>query len=233
MKKIRNIFFDLDNTLWDFQTNSREVLKDLFHEYNLESRCKTTAENFILTYEQVNAVLWEKLRKKEITKEQLRSNRFYNSMQQFDHDDYEMGYRMEEDYVKRSPFKKNLIPGAFETLEKLFTNYDLHIITNGFKEVQYTKMENCGIKKFFKQVIISEEIGFSKPDPKIFELAMHKANTNSAESLMIGDDLEIDVHGARNAGMHALHLNTNSTNEKKELIFEINKLPELISYLNG
>ena len=124
MKKIRNIFFDLDNTLWDFQTNSREVLKDLFHEYNLESRCKTTAENFILTYEQVNAVLWEKLRKKEITKEQLRSNRFYNSMQQFDHDDYEMGYRMEEDYVKRSPFKKNLIPGAFETLEKLFTNYD-------------------------------------------------------------------------------------------------------------
>ena len=232
MINIRHIFFDLDNTLWDFPKNSREVITDLFHEYNLESRCNVTASDFIAKYEHINEVLWEKLRKQEITKEQLRSSRFYNSMQHFGHDDYELGYRMEEEYVKRSPYKKNLMKGTLETLEKLSTRYQLHIITNGFKEVQYTKLENCGLKSYFNHIIISEEVGYSKPNSKIFEVAIERANAKPAESLMVGDDLEIDINGARAAGMQAIHFTTQIPTETSSSNESINALPELLQRLS-
>lgn len=227
MKSIRHIFFDLDNTLWDFNTNSRQVLKDLFFEFNLESRCGIDVERFIFHYEKINAELWAKLRAGEISKEQLRSNRFYNSMQYFGFEDYELGYQMELEYVKKSPYQKNLLPGTLELLQKLKVHYSLHIITNGFKEVQYIKLENCGLKNYFENIIISEEVGFSKPNKSIFRLAMTKAAALPEECLMIGDDEETDVKGALNAGMKAIHLNRENSKEKANNYTSVENLDEI------
>ena len=224
---INHIFFDLDNTLWDFDTNSRQVLKDLFFEFNLESRCGVNIENFTREYEKINAKLWAQLRAGEISKEQLRSSRFYNSMQSFGFDDYELGYKMELEYVKRSPYQKNLLPGTLQVLENLKKHYQLHIITNGFKEVQYIKLENCGLKFFFNHIIISEEVGYSKPHEAIFQTAMMKAGAHPEESVMIGDDKETDVKGALNAGMRAIHINIHQKETNAANYLQVNNLFEL------
>jgi putative hydrolase of the HAD superfamily len=231
MQNIKHIFFDLDRTLWDFETNSRRIIIDLFHEHNLESRCNAKYDAFIELYENVNQLLWDKLRAGEISKQQLRSSRFYNSMQQFGYDDFELGYKLEEEYVKRSPYQKSLMPGAFELLEHLNPNYKLHIITNGFKEVQHIKLEHAEIKRFFDVVMISEEVGVAKPDPEIFINAMEKANALAHESVMIGDDLHVDVRGAIGAGMRAVHLDVRKECSKCDEFLLINSLEELKTIL--
>ena len=228
--QIEHIFFDLDNTLWDFEYNSRNVIRDLFNEYNLSQRCRTDFVEFLRQYEQVNLLLWDKLKKSEISKEQLRSSRFYNSMQMFGYDDFDLGLRLEQEYVKRSPYQKKLIDGATGLLQKLQSNYQLHIITNGFKEVQYTKLENCMIREFFSDIIISEEVGFSKPDRRIFEQAMRITGARPHASLMVGDDMDNDFHGAIAAGMHAVHFDRNNSDSHVGSL-RINALPQLIELL--
>ena len=230
--RIDHIFFDLDNTLWDFESNSRRVITDLYHEFNLADRCSTEVHDFIKEYERINHLLWDKLRKSEISKEQLRSSRFYNSMQSFGHDDFELGYRMEEEYVKRSPYQKTLLPGTTETLARLNKEYQLHIITNGFKEVQYTKLKNCGLTDYFRQIIISEEVGFSKPDQRIFLHSMKVSGADPGRSLMIGDDIETDVRGAENSGMRAILFERNGeSNDRATYGIKINRLEQILDFI--
>jgi putative hydrolase of the HAD superfamily len=229
---IEHIFFDLDNTIWDFDANSRLVLTDLFLEFNLENRCGVKLEEFIQEYEKINHILWDRLRKNEITKEQLRSSRFYNSMQSFGYDDFELGYTLEEEYVKRSPYQKILVPDAIEVLKKLSHNFKLHIITNGFREVQHIKIDNCGIKEYFSNIFISEEIGFSKPDKKIFEFSLKSACSRLENSIMVGDDLNIDVIGAINCGMRAIHFDrSENLKEDSSDILKINQLKQIFNYI--
>ncbi|MBC7865672.1 MAG: hypothetical protein IAF38_22040, partial [Bacteroidia bacterium] len=122
MNKVEHVFFDLDRTLWDFETNSRRVIADLFSENNLESRCAVAFCNFIETFEEINDTLWAKLRAGEITKEQLRTSRFYNCMKVYNYHDLELGFKMEEEYVQRSPYQKTLFPGVIELLTELKKN---------------------------------------------------------------------------------------------------------------
>jgi putative hydrolase of the HAD superfamily len=227
VNNIKHIFFDLDRTLWDFETNSRKVISDLFHENNLADRCQVPFCEFIEKYEEINFFLWDKYQKAEITKQQLRSSRFFNAMQHFGHDDFELGYKMEEEYVKRSPWQKSLMPGAEETLLWLSKNYSLHIITNGFKEVQHIKLESCGIKQHFQVILISEEVGLSKPDKAIFDHAMDCANAKPFESLMVGDDLHVDVLGAINSDMKGCFFNPSKISHSEKIHAEIHELAAL------
>ena len=95
-------------------------------------------------------------------------------------------------------------------MDYLNLNYNLHIITNGFKEVQHGKLVNSKINTYFKTVTNSEMVGVKKPNPKIFDFALQVANANAEQSIMIGDNYEADVLGAINIGMDAIFFDINN-----------------------
>ncbi|HXB40608.1 MAG TPA: HAD hydrolase-like protein, partial [Bacteroidia bacterium] len=137
---IKHIFFDLDRTLWDFEKNSETVLLQLIQIYGLESKCNVSAEEIINKYREVNRELWKQYGRQEIDKEQLRSSRFAKTLSHFDYHFLGFGLQLEKEYIERSPYQTHVIEGAHEILEYLRPTYNLHILTNGFAEVQHIKL---------------------------------------------------------------------------------------------
>jgi putative hydrolase of the HAD superfamily len=225
MKEIKHIFFDLDNTLWDFEKNSREALLHLFTEHGLENKCGVDFAGFLEVYEAVNHELWHLYSLQQTTKAELRYRRFYKAFLHYKYDDLDMAHCWADAYLKISPYKTHLVEGSIEVLNYLKQNYVLHLITNGFKEVQHIKLDSCGLTAFFDQVIISEDHGVNKPDVKIFELAEKLANVPKSQCVMIGDNYDTDIVGAVNAGWKAIHLTTHK-NEAAHYI-SIGSLSEL------
>ncbi len=224
---IEHVFFDLDRTLWDFDKNSELVITQLLEEHAVLSTCNTNAEKFIQVFREVNDTLWSAYRKLQVTKEELRSRRFYESMLVFGMENSTLAQLLEREYIARSPQQTHLILDSIEVLEYLKPKYTLHIITNGFKEVQLFKLANCGLDKYFKEIIISEDFGCNKPDIRLFKEAQKKAGASPHECLMIGDDLEADVIGAQEAGMHAIYFNPVKNKHATAIKQEIDALIEL------
>lgn len=224
-----HLFFDLDNTLWDFDLNSYNVLKNLYFELELENKLNTDFNTFHEFYKRKNDELWLLYYKKGIVKAELRYRRFHDSFMNFGLNDVELSKYLSEQYVKISPYSKALKPGCMEMLTLLFKKHDLHIITNGFKEIQHIKIQNTGLKPFFKEVIISEEHGLTKPHIDIFRLAEKKVNASKEECVMIGDNWVSDIEGALGAGWKAIFYMVNERQlfEHKNLQ-TINHLNELI-----
>lgn len=231
MRNITHVFFDLDHTLWDFKMNSRETLGELFHEMRLDSHGVQNVESFIESYERVNDIKWAQYRKGEIDKETLRKTRFRDALIHFEVDHPNLAHQMEIAYIERSPHKTNLFQGAHETLEYLREKYSLHIITNGFSEVQDVKLTKSGLKPFFETVITSEQVGVNKPDPKIFHHALHSTGAKRNQSVMVGDNLEADVRGARRAGLHSVFFNPEGQTHDDKVSAEIHNLKQLINLL--
>lgn len=225
LKHKKHLFFDFDDTLWDFQKNSTEVLHELFHEYELGNKLQTDITAFLSAYKKVNLSFWSQYYKQEINKEHLRNHRFNETFKLFGYDHYEENLLITEQYLKRAPKGSSLKEGCLETLSYLKQNYSLHIITNGFREVFAIKMDACGIRHYFDQVIISEEHDLVKPDARIFRLAESFTNSEAHDCVMIGDSLESDIEGALNAGWEAIHF----TNEgfARQDVRVISKLDEL------
>ncbi len=205
-RDIRHIFFDLDHTLWDFETNSREALSDLFTTHDMSNKCGASAAAFIAAYETVNHRYWELYSRQQMSKEKLRYGRFYDTFMHFGYDNRALAEVWASDYLKLSPYKTNLLPGTIDILEYLKPRYTLHLITNGFVEVQHIKLCQSRLRHYFSQVVISEEHGVSKPDPKIFRLAETFSGAAPQECLMIGDNYPSDIVGALQAGWKAVHL---------------------------
>ncbi len=227
MNNYQHIFFDLDHTLWDFNKNSRETLEELFEIYSLKNYGIEAFEDFVKTYKIVNDLKWDQYRKGEITKEVLRATRFYDTLLRFEIDHPELAAEIDQEYILRSPQKTNLFPHALEVLGYLSEKYALHIITNGFTEVQDIKMTKSGLKPFFTHEITSEIAGVNKPDPVIFRYAMQKAGAKRKESIMIGDNLQVDCVGARRVGMDQVYFNPDKVPHQEKLTFEIANLGEL------
>lgn len=213
MQNIRHIFFDLDDTLWDFEKNSTRVLRQLFLEYDLENKLKCDCETFLKTYKKINQQLWQLYNRKKIDKMQLRNHRFNNTFKLFNYDNYSLNLEITEQYLTRSPQGTDLKEGCVDALNYLQQKYQLHIITNGFKEVQSIKIDGSGLKKYFNRIIVSEELGFTKPDKEIFKYAEKLVNTKAAECVMIGDNYETDIMGALNVGWQALHFNNENVSQ--------------------
>lgn len=225
------IFFDLDHTLWDFETNSTQTLLEIVKEFQLHEKGLLSAENFISQYQQINEAMWEEYRKGLVDRVTLRNTRFHKALLQFNIDDYELSLKMGEYYLRESPLKKNLFPHALETLTYLKKKYDLHIITNGFNEVQFIKLEHSALAPFFTHIITSEAAESKKPEAKIFDYALQLSNAPVNKSLMIGDSLEQDIIGARNYGMHQVFFNPNKIKHSEEVSYEIHSLHELTQIL--
>ncbi len=230
MPKYKHIFFDLDRTLWDFEKNSVETLTDIFYKYKLDEKIESP-EVFIKKYKEINEELWAKYRTGEIKKEFLRNQRFLLSLQHFGINDSSLAESFGTDYIEISPTKTILFPNTVKTLEYLSQKYTLHIITNGFKEVQHVKLKNNKLDKYFDKVITSETVGYQKPNAKIFQHSLSTSNAKKEESLMIGDDLKIDILGAKSFGMNQVFFNTINTKHNEKVTHEITDLKELTEFL--
>ncbi len=225
--KIKHLFFDLDHTLWDFNKNSQETLLELYHEFDLGSILPSFKE-FYTKYIEVNDHLWDLYRNRKITKESLRTIRFLKTFLFFEVDNNALAERLGNAYVHRGPYKSNLFPQCHEVLVYLKSKYSLHIITNGFEEVQAVKMQSSNLNQYFTHIITSEKAGVTKPNPQIFEYALSAAKANAAECIMIGDHIEVDCIAAEKLGIKAVHFNPNKLFTNKKVSYEIAHLKELI-----
>ncbi len=224
LKNKSHLFFDLDDTLWDFEKNSKAVLRELFAEFNLSRKLKTDFDGFYEVYKRINQRLWTDYNRKLIDKEQLRHSRFDLAFRHFRHQNFDESLLVNEQYLHRAPKGKFLKEGCIEVLVYLGQRYQLHIITNGFREVQQIKIDGCGLRDFFSNIIISEEHGLNKPDPKIFSLADTLANASPEQCVMIGDNLECDIHGASNAGWESIYFSEQDHEFKGNAIRTLHEL---------
>lgn len=225
---IKHIFFDLDHTIWDFDRNAEETLRELYKHYKLADLGLTSPNLFIEVYTENNHRLWAEYHIGKITKEQLRSERFAKTFTDLGLAPNLVPQQFEEDYVRISPTKTNLFDGAKNVLSYLQQKYKLHIISNGFKETTLTKMDVSGLFPYFDNVIISEDVGVNKPNKAIFEHALHVASATKPESIMIGDSLEADIRGAQDFGIKAIYFNPLNKEKPDDVEHQIVHLEELI-----
>ncbi|MDB0043472.1 YjjG family noncanonical pyrimidine nucleotidase [Flavobacteriaceae bacterium] len=228
MKNIKHIFFDLDHTLWNFEKNSALTFKFLIDKYNIT----IDLQKFLKVYMPINFSLWNLYRDDKITKEYLRHNRLKSTFEKLNIKiDSGLIDKISNDYVKHLPDNNFLLPNAISVLDYLFQKYKLHIITNGFTEVQNTKISNSNLSKYFTCIIDSETVGVKKPHSKIFNYAYNISKAAyKNECLMIGDNYQADVMGALNNGFKAIHLNSNneSYHENSLIISDLISLKEIL-----
>ncbi len=218
---MKHLFFDLDHTLWDFEKNSDKTFEFLFKKHQISC----DLEKFLYYYRNINFSYWERYRKNEVSKEVLKIGRLNDTFDKIKVSiSDELIQLLAEEYLLYLPKNNYLFEGAIETLTYLKRKYHLHLITNGFNEVQYEKMKNSNLESFFEQIIRSEDIGVKKPDPAIFDFALKKANATKKESVMIGDNWEADVMGALQFGMKAIYFNP----EKKLVSENITSISHLL-----
>ncbi len=226
-KTYQHIFFDLDKTLWDFETNSIETFREIFIKHKLADRGVHSFDEFLNIYNRHNHILWEFYRQGEIVKEVLNIRRFSQTLHEFGITDNLLSSNIAEDYVNLSPTKTNLFPHTIAILEYLSKKYTLHIITNGFEEVQYRKLNFSGLKMYFTEIITSEDAGSKKPERHIFDYALKRSGALPEVSLMIGDDEEVDILGAIEVGMDQVLVDYNKEFLTTKATYRIESLDEL------
>jgi putative hydrolase of the HAD superfamily len=226
LKTYRHVFFDLDNTLWDFKANAREAFYGIFDRLDLLGRI-ADFNNFLDVYEKHNEHLWTEYRKGKVRKEQMRIQRMVLTFKEIGLDDPDLPQRVGDLYVKEAPGKTNLFPGVHETLEYLSGKYRLYILTNGFAEIQVQKINNCQLQSYFTKLFMAEMVGYQKPDRRFFEYAIKSAHAHKNECVMIGDDPEADIRGAFNAGIDQVYYNTGNKPCAIEPTWEIRDISKL------
>ena len=204
----KDLFFDLDHTIWDFELNSKETLWELHLKYDLEAKGIDDFDAFYSQYSVHNHRLWDRYTKGYIKQEELRWKRIYLSLLEYKIADEALSKEMSVDYLDILPNKKNLFPYTIEILEYLKSkDYTMHLITNGFESVQFKKIKNSNIADYFTEVITSEASNSLKPNKEIFEYALNASNAKLETSIMIGDNESADIQGAINAGMDSIFVN--------------------------
>lgn len=232
--KARQLFFDLDRTLWDFERNSKTALSMLYQDLKLDDHIEHFLQ-FHHHYIQINADLWSQYGKGKISKEELRDSRFKKALAKFNLHDDNLALTMSKGYLELSPNQTAIFPFAHEMLQEFKNNdYQLHIITNGFREVQERKLQNCDLRKYFDVILCSEDIGFTKPNREIYREAERLTNCKPNQAIMTGDDFKADVIGSLNAGWTAIHFDPEHKYKKERTVPRIrtlNELPEVVNML--
>jgi len=224
---IKHIFFDLDHTLWDFEANSKKTFSYIFDKNDLEIEFN----DFIEVYQPINHRYWKLFREDKVTKAQLRYGRLREAFQAIDFESNdELIHLLSEEYITYLASHNALFENAIQVLEYLQPKYKMHIITNGFEEVQHRKLKNSNLLPFFDEIITSEKVGVKKPNPKIFEYALDITGAVNGESVMIGDNFEADILGAKNMGMQVIFCKFNGEIATEE-VSSVNNLLELKNFL--
>ena len=227
---MKYLFFDLDHTLWDYVKNSREALKEGYYEVGLMSLGVNSLADFIKAYESANDYYWRHYRSGKIGKVEFRNLRYEMMMKPWGLDKMEgLSQKLTDHYVRTSPYKTELIEGAIEMLETLKQRgHKMSLLTNGFEEIQHIKVESSGLSNYFEEVLTSDALGYKKPNPEIFKLALQKMGVNASDSVMLGDSLEADIIGAKTVGMGQVFFNPDGINHSEEIQHEVQSLSEIL-----
>lgn len=228
MKAYKHLFFDLDHTLWDFDANSKETLRELHLHFELEKMGVAAFDDFFEHYKHHNHILWERYHKGFISSDDLKWKRMWRALLEYKIADEGLSRKMGAHFLEVLPTKKILFPYTIEILDYLSDKgYDMHIITNGFEKTQWSKLHNSGLKKYFSHVITSEASNSLKPKKEIFDYAISKAGATMDESLMLGDNLDADIKGAIDAGMDSVFVNHINASAHVTPTYTIGHLKEL------
>lgn len=228
---MKHIFFDLDHTLWDFEKNSEAALRILYKELELGNELRSF-QSFHTAYKKINKELWYQYGTGRITKAELRVRRFNDTLLKFEIKNLPLAEKLAVGYVETSPYQTNLFPNTVETLKNLQNQgHEMHIITNGFKEIQDIKLTNSGIRDYFDVILCSEDVGKSKPAKEVFMVALERASAKNNESLMVGDNLHADVLGAERAGISAVLFDPHNEHKNGTHEWHINDLDEIIELI--
>ena len=224
----KHLFFDLDHTLWDFESNSRQTLQELYQTFGLAARGVTNFDLFHKQYIAHNDKLWERYRNGFIKVDELRWKRMWLTLLDFKIGDEPLARRMGEEFLDALPTRKILFPYTIEILTYLRgKGYQLHLITNGFQKTQHSKLEYSGLSGFFGEVITSEGSNSLKPHKEIFDYAFRVTGADPAESIMLGDSIEVDIQGAINAGIDQVYVNHLGITPAIKPTYTVSSLKEL------
>lgn len=227
MKKYKHLFFDLDHTLWDFDKNTSEAIEEIYKIFHFSSWSFFTFDDFMKVFHEVNNYLWDKFNHGLIDRIDLRNKRFNLILEKLGVNSNEIPSGIGEKYLELAPVKSGVIDDTHEILEYLKPNYQLHIISNGFDDVQHSKMKASRIHGYFDVIVTSDSSGHRKPQRGIFDFAMDRAGASLDDSIMIGDNINTDIIGAQNASMDHIYYNPNKIPHSLDVTYEIESLKEL------
>ncbi len=227
MPTYQHILFDLDHTLWDFEKNAAEALTELYASYKLSSLGGFSVEEFCRAFHKVNYHLWHLHQTGDYDQVQLRSDRFKMIFSELGMAEAQIPLSIADAYLKLCPTKPYVFPYTHDILEYLQERYQLHIVTNGFADVQFVKLKSSGLTDYFKHIVTSDDAGSRKPDPGIFRHILNLIGTTSAECIMIGDNLDTDIAGAQAVGIDCILFNPQQVPHQALTNYEIKCLSEL------
>lgn len=228
--KYRHLFFDLDNTLFDFDASADLALDDMFNHFKLKTWFSSEAD-FKSIFEVHNTRLWNAYRLNQVNKKEVKFGRFLDTLRHRTTDADHLVEEMADFFLMATTNKNKLVEGTIETLDYLKPRYAMHIISNGFKEVQMTKINQCGLTPYFNSVLLSEQAKAQKPSPEFFHMALSRVNARKRESLVIGDLPETDIEGGRNYGIDTVYFNYDKRIEEVDSTYRIDRLIELKNLL--
>jgi YjjG family noncanonical pyrimidine nucleotidase len=226
-KRYSCIFFDLDHTLWDYETNSAETLDELYSQYDLQAKGVSSCDEFTRQFKVVNTKLWDQFDTGVITSDVIRTERFKRVLEPFGINDEGLCDDLTRDYLTLCPRKGHVMPHAVEILDYLSGQYKLSVITNGFEEIQHMKLQSSNLTSYFDHIITSQKAGCRKPSCDIFKFALDCYSIRHHQALMIGDNLITDIGGACNAYIDAVFFNPEKITHDGHSAYEINCLSEL------
>lgn len=248
MKQYKAIFIDWDDTIGDFHGAANLALREMFDKYHLESYF-ASHEEFVSLYKPHNIELWDKYGKDLVTKDYLSIDRFLFPLMHGSHykngktlkdgakveteDVLHLAMTMSDDFLSLTTAYFSLLPGAEDIVRYLAQRYPLTIVTNGFIEVQYEKFEKSGLRDYFAHIVLSEEVGCQKPNPRIFEEALCLNGLAAEDVVMIGDSWNSDIQGAINAGIDQIWIrkSTDPLPEGQSATYLVQSLSEVMEIL--
>ncbi len=231
MKKYQALFFDLDHTLWDYETNSVATLHELFDAFEIANLSDTNKDEFVSIFNKVNDKLWANFNKGHIDRDTIKNQRFVKILKHLGIKNEFLSFQLSNDYINICPTKTGLMPYTIEILEYLHKKYPLYLLTNGFNEVQQKKISQSKIEHYFKGMVTSETSGHRKPSVEIFQYTLNLASTEPDNTVMIGDNLSADIHGAKRAQMDTIYYNPKQTAHKSTPDHEVSCLSQLTNIL--
>ena len=231
MKKYQHLFFDLDHTLWDFDRNTSEAIEELYQIFNFDKWTFFTFQDFMRVFHEVNNYLWDKFNHGLIDRMELRNSRFKLILTKLGVKEEEVPENIGEKYLELAPVKSNVIPFTYEILDYLKPYYKLHIISNGFDDVQHSKLLSSKIHHYFDVIVTSDSSGHRKPQKGIFEFALYQSGANRENAIMIGDNIDTDILGAQNAELDIIFFNPNKIKHDLRVTYEIDSLDQLRNIL--
>lgn len=230
--KYTDILLDLDDTLIDTVANTKATVKEIYDIYRLGDYFESFPDFFTFYYKNVSK-LWDMYNKGQISKDEIQMERFAVSLRHLDGFTEEKIRTINEDYIEKVMEKDALVAGATGLLDYLKGRYRMHILSNGFTEMQYKKMKSANIpESYFDHIILSDVVGVNKPHPDIFKYALRKTGCQPEQVIMIGDNLQTDISGAYNSGIDQIWFNPeNKASDSLRPTYIVNSLEEIKNIL--